>query len=663
MRVATLLISAVALARRSLGWLAARAVDRAVTPGSLSGISVLMAVCAAGWFSGGAGENGARGLLAMSGWLLFGLASRGLAAFAARRRAGRAGAGASGGGTDWLVLPATWPGGAPAETGAQNDASAAARTTAARFRDEARIGSGLAGDEAAGDEAAAAEAAAAEAAGAEAAGDAVPGDAVAGDAVAGDEAARAEAVDGGDAVAGAMLGFGWLAAISAMAAESAIYGGMAAGSAHATLIGAWPLAVLAVASVALTDVLGACRAAALTAERSRDLGRNPVLRAVGTLLRVPSGLRGLLALAAYGLGGPQAALLAVLGLGAVTIAAAVATLATVVPAAGAGKTRAGKTRAGKTRAGKTRAGKTRAGKTGPANSPAAAARAGTSPRITAIVGVAGSQGETTAVRFTTTPSPAWLAASRKRAAPQSRPPAAAGRAAIPTAATEAQGRDVILALRDDGAVARRAGRLVQGNLIPLPPALAGLIATSMLAALGLHHLPGFIALTPPVVMMLAAPGSSHPHDSRFDWVVPALLAAAQFVYLGSLGFAVALPGPVVFAACAIVAIWYTSNTAIVTGTRPTSPAAATAAGATAVAATAAAPTAAPTAAGPTGPTGPTGPAWGAGLGWESRMFVVGLAATFGLATFGYVGLAAYLGVLICRKVVTGYLVPKEEDRQ
>jgi hypothetical protein len=45
------------------------------------------------------------------------------------------------------------------------------------------------------------------------------------------------------------------------------------------------------------------------------------------------------------------------------------------------------------------------------------------------------------------------------------------------------------------------------------------------------------------------------------------------------------------------------------------------------------------------------------------MFVVGLAATFGLATFGYVGLAAYLGVLICRKVVTGYLVPREEDRQ
>jgi hypothetical protein len=140
------------------------------------------------------------------------------------------------------------------------------------------------------------------------------------------------------------------------------------------------------------------------------------------------------------------------------------------------------------------------------------------------------------------------------------------------------------------------------------------------------------------VMMLAAPGSSHPHDSRFDWVIPFLLATAQFVYLGSLGFALALPGPVVFAACALVALWYASNTAIVAGPSATSR-------------------------GAGAPAAGSGPTWSTGLGWETRMFVVGLAATFGLATFGYVWLAAYLGVLICRKVVTGYLVPREEDRQ
>jgi hypothetical protein len=195
---------------------------------------------------------------------------------------------------------------------------------------------------------------------------------------------------------------------------------------------------------------------------------------------------------------------------------------------------------------------------------------------------------------------------------------------------------MILAVRDDGAAARWAGRLVQGNLTPVPPALAGLIATALLAALGLRHLPSFIALTPPVVMMLAAPGSSHPHDSRFDWLVPVLLVAAQFVYVGPLGFSLALPGPIVFSLCAVLAIWYASNTAIVTGHRLGSlPGSGTL----------------------------SWVGWGAGLGWETRMFVIGLGATFGLATFGYLGLAAYLGVLICREVMTGYLVLlREEDR-
>jgi len=173
---------------------------------------------------------------------------------------------------------------------------------------------------------------------------------------------------------------------------------------------------------------------------------------------------------------------------------------------------------------------------------------------------------------------------------------------------------------------------VQGNLIPLPPALAGLIATAMLAALGLRGLPGFIAMTPPVVMMLAAPGSSHPHDGRFDWLVPVLLALAQYVYLGALGFALAVPGPVIFTLCALTFLWYAGITAeargAASGARDTPPLSA-------------------------------GP--GPHIGWETRLFVAGLAATFGLATFGYLGLATYLGVLIGRKVLIGYLVPREED--
>jgi hypothetical protein len=177
---------------------------------------------------------------------------------------------------------------------------------------------------------------------------------------------------------------------------------------------------------------------------------------------------------------------------------------------------------------------------------------------------------------------------------------------------------VVLACRDDGPVARWAGRLVQGNLIPLPPAFAGVAATCILAALGLRNLPGIICLTPPVVMMLASGGSSHRHDGKLDWLTPVLLAVGQFVYLAALGFELAVPGPAIFAACAVTSVWYASIAA--------QPA----------------------------------PRASAGIGWEGRMFAIGLTAIFGLATFGYLWLAAYLGALICWTVVNGYQVPKEE---
>jgi hypothetical protein len=598
-----LLIAASESVRRGLLWLATRAVARSVTPGSLAGVSVLFAVCAATWFSGGGREHGARGLLAMTTWLLFLMAARGLAAFKDRGPALQSASASNGawpseGGTDWLILPAAaWADKTPA--GARSGGA-----------DESQ----------------------------------------------------------GDLVETGALGFGWLAAVCGVAAECAIYGGMAAGIQQKQLFGAWPLAVLTVSLVAITDMLGACRSAALTAERRKRLGRNPVLRAVGALLRIPPALRGMIAFAGYAVSGPQIALLAICGLGAIAIAAAIATLATVVPSVhGAGAAPA------------------RRAPPKPSTDSSTSKPARGSATITAVVGVSGSPGETTSVRYTTTPSPTWTAASSKKGTPRrladparaaadptgatadpAGSPASAARAASPAGADAAQGdfaagptqdgAAMILALRDDGAAARWAGGLVQGNLIPVPPALAGLIATALLAALGLRHLPSFIALTPPVVMMLAAPGSSHPHDSRFDWLVPVLLVAAQFVYMGPLGFSLALPGPIIFSACAVLAIWYASNTAIVTG----SAAAAGAAGGLGFGAQGDGPGHRLGSLPESGPVSWVG--WGAGLGWETRMFVIGLGATFGLATFGYLGLAAYLGVLICREVMTGYLVLREEDR-
>lgn len=184
---------------------------------------------------------------------------------------------------------------------------------------------------------------------------------------------------------------------------------------------------------------------------------------------------------------------------------------------------------------------------------------------------------------------------------------------------------VVLGLRDDGALARRAGKLVRGNLLPLPPAVLGFAAVCTLAVLGLRNLPGVLVVGPALVMLLAAPGSSSDHARRLDWLVPMLLLGAQVVYIASLGSAVGVPGPVTFALCAALLLRYADLAS------------------------------------------PDRPVWlarrrrqgrpaaerGAWLGWEGRLLLVGLGAAAGIGTLAYAALAAYLGVLVGAKIVTG----------
>ena len=190
----------------------------------------------------------------------------------------------------------------------------------------------------------------------------------------------------------------------------------------------------------------------------------------------------------------------------------------------------------------------------------------------------------------------------------------------PGSATTPTRLAIIRASRDDGALIRWAGRLVQGNLLPLAPAIAGLTATAMLALLGMGNLHGIIALTPPVVMLLAAPGAGHRHDGRFDWLVPVILQAAQYLYLSTLGFAWHVPAPIVYLLCALTAVWHAVLALPIEG-KPS------------------------------------------GIGWEGRMFIAGAAAITGLASFAYPALAAYLGVLISRRVMTGTLYSLEDARR
>jgi Family of unknown function (DUF5941) len=176
----------------------------------------------------------------------------------------------------------------------------------------------------------------------------------------------------------------------------------------------------------------------------------------------------------------------------------------------------------------------------------------------------------------------------------------------------------VAACRDDGPVASALGRPVRGQLVPLPPALTGLAAVCVLAVLGLRDLPGFLLFAPVVAMLLAAVGSSHPHDGRLDWIVPVVLQAGQYVYIAALGFATGVPAPVIFALCALITVHY----ADLAGHAQQRTA----------------------------------------LGWDGRMIAVGLGAALGIATFAYLLLAAYLVVLICREL-TSWPAATEGDRR
>jgi Family of unknown function (DUF5941) len=178
----------------------------------------------------------------------------------------------------------------------------------------------------------------------------------------------------------------------------------------------------------------------------------------------------------------------------------------------------------------------------------------------------------------------------------------------------------LIAARDDGPLATRIGRVVQGQLPPLLPAVAGVTVTSMLAALGLHSLPGVLLLTPALAMLLAAFGADNPHDGRFDWLVPPLLQGGQYVYLAAVGFAAGVPAPAIFALIAVIALHH--QDLLLRQRRGAAPEPRVAA---------------------------------AGLGWEGRMLVAGFGGMLGVETVVFIALAVYLCALFGWDSLTSWL--------
>ena len=176
------------------------------------------------------------------------------------------------------------------------------------------------------------------------------------------------------------------------------------------------------------------------------------------------------------------------------------------------------------------------------------------------------------------------------------------------AVTLARAGGVLAAYRGDGPLAHRIGRVVRGQLPPLPPLLVGLLVTCDLAFLGVANLPGLLVLAPVAAMLLAALGACHPHDGRLDWLVPSLLLAGEGIFLTGLGFARHVWLPMIFALLAAVVVRHAD---IAYRAR----------------------------------SGRGVPADKFGLGWDGRMLVAGFAAVFGFVPFVYAALAVWLWLL------------------
>ncbi|WP_113704796.1 DUF5941 domain-containing protein [Nonomuraea lactucae] len=181
-------------------------------------------------------------------------------------------------------------------------------------------------------------------------------------------------------------------------------------------------------------------------------------------------------------------------------------------------------------------------------------------------------------------------------------------------------RSTVVTYRDDGPLSRGMGMLVAGQLPPLPPVIAGTFVTGVLLLMGVAGSEGLAIFAPAVTLLLAGPGSSHPHDGRFDWLVPPILRMIEYAFIAACGFAHDVNPVLIFLLLGALAFHhYDLVYRLRQHVYP--------------------------------------PPWLStfGLGWDGRMLVVGLAVLADLPTFGFALLTLYLWGLFGWESLTCWL--------
>ncbi|MFK3981444.1 DUF5941 domain-containing protein [Micromonospora sp. NPDC050397] len=184
--------------------------------------------------------------------------------------------------------------------------------------------------------------------------------------------------------------------------------------------------------------------------------------------------------------------------------------------------------------------------------------------------------------------------------------------------------------RDDGPVAGWLGaagrRLLPRWAGPLPLAVVAVLASATLLAVSLAGvgdtaLRVTVLVTGVVAVLAAGLPSARSHAGALDWLIPAALRAAEYLFVIAVDVAAGIPGPVTFALLFVLALHHYDLTARLEKRS-------------------AAPELRPY-----------------GLGWDGRLLLLVVVVLAGVPAAGEATLAGYLFVILTLGAVSGWMLP------